>query len=259
MRTSEKTAAQLLVASLLCLLLVSPLAAQELRLHVLAATGTAEEIQAALLKGADFNDRDYAGVTALMAAAGYNHNENVVPVLLRYGAVVDARDGNGETALMFAAERNGDPAVIDALLTGGAGLEIRDKLGLTPLMYAAKCNPSLDVVIALLKAGANVNARDSYGMSPLLYAAWVGQNPAIASALLSAGADAKVRSIAGRTLLEYAEDNAVLVKDTEVLHQLQDAMKGTRESAERSRIFQTRKTGAPVPITLWPGGRLWHG
>jgi hypothetical protein len=25
---------------------------------------------------------------------------------------------------------------------------------------------------------------------------------------------------------------------------------------ERCRIYQTRKTGAPVPITLWPGGRV---
>jgi hypothetical protein len=25
---------------------------------------------------------------------------------------------------------------------------------------------------------------------------------------------------------------------------------------EHCQIFQTRKTGKPVPITLWPGGRL---
>jgi ankyrin repeat protein len=114
---------------------------------------------------------------------------------------------------MHAAERNGDPAVIAALLRGGARLETRDKLGWTLLIYAAKCNPSLDVTTALL------------------YAAWVGQNTAIATALLAAGADAKARSTAGRTLREYAEDNPALMKDTEVLHQLQDAMKGTHESA----------------------------
>jgi ankyrin repeat protein len=236
MRSTEKTTARILVISLLGLLLVSPLVAQEVRLRVLAATGTADEVQAALQKGADFNDHDWNGVTALMAAAGNNHNPNVVPVLLRYGAVVDARDKNGESALMFAAERNSDPAVITALLTGGAGLENRDKLGRTPLIYAAKCNSSLGVVSALLKAGSNVNARDSYRMTPLLYAAWVGQNPAIASALLSAGADAKARGVAGRSLMEYAEDNPAFVKDAEVLHQLQEALNNTSASAQRTQL-----------------------
>jgi ankyrin repeat protein len=112
-----------LLVVLLSSLLASPLLAQENRMHVLAATGTAQEIQTALQNGANFNDCDWAGVTALMAAAGNNRNQDVIPILIKFGAAVDARDRNGETALMFASARNGDPSVITALLQGGADIE----------------------------------------------------------------------------------------------------------------------------------------
>src|ERR1700690_2110199 len=118
MCASEKMAPWLLMTSLLGLFLASPLVAQDLHLRVLAATGTAEEVKKALQKGADFNDHDWAGMTALMAAAGSNHDTDVVLVLLQFGAVVDTCDINGETALMYAAEHNADPAVITALLSG---------------------------------------------------------------------------------------------------------------------------------------------
>src|SRR5208283_3942369 len=108
--------------------------------------------------------------------------------------------------------------------------------GRTPLIYAAKCSTVLAVVSTLLKAGADVNARDCYGMSPLLYAAWLGQNPAIASALLSAGADPMARGMSGHTLMEYAENNPAIVKEATVLQQLQEAMKGTRASAQRIHL-----------------------
>ena len=41
------------------------------------------------------------------------------------------------------------------------------------------------------------------------------------------------RGIEGRTLMEYAEDNPVLMNDARVLRELQEAMNGTRESAQR--------------------------
>ena len=235
MRSSERTTVRLLVVSLLALLLISPVAAQGGRLHVLAATGTAAEVRAALQAGADFNDADWSGVTALMAAAGNNHDPNVVKVLLDFGALVDARDGNGETALMSAAQRNKDPAVIITLLGAGAALESRDYLGRTPLIHAAKSSPVLAIVTTLLKAGAKVNARDNQGLTPLLYAAWLGENPAIVSALLEAGADPKACGTADRSLVEYAESNPAMVKDSAVMKQLRDATDGTRSSAQRSQ------------------------
>jgi len=236
MRASRKTAARHALVLILGCVLLGPLAAQPTRLHVLAATGTAEEIREALEAGADSNDHDYSGVTALMAAATTNHDPGAVLVLLRYGAVVDARDRNGETALMRAAARNADPAVASALLKAGAALENRDQLGRTALIHAAMSNPSLGVVATLLKAGANVNARDSRGLSPLLYAAWVGRNPDIAVALLAAGADAKARGRTGRTLLEYAEDNPALRGHAQVLRELRRAMEDARASAGRAPV-----------------------
>jgi ankyrin repeat protein len=228
MRASEKKGSWLLLIFMLGLFLTSPLVAQDLHLRVLAATGAAQEVKDALQKGADFNDHDVTGMTALMAAAGNNHDADVVLVLLQFGAVVDTCDINGETALMYAAEHNADPAVITALLSGGAGLETRDKFGRTPLTYAAKFNTSIEVLRTLLKAGASVSARDAYGMTPLLYSAWVGQNPDFSLELLSAGADPTAQNLAGRTLLEYAEDNPVLRNDMPILQQLREAVQDTQ-------------------------------
>ena len=58
MRASHKESVRLLVGFLLAVLLASPAAAQGQRLHILAATGTAEEVQKALQTGANFNDSD---------------------------------------------------------------------------------------------------------------------------------------------------------------------------------------------------------
>ena len=203
---------------------LSPLGAQVERLRVLAATGSAEEVRVAIAKGADFNDCDGSGHTALMAAASTNHDPEVVAVLLRSGANVDAADVNGETALMYAAEYAGSTQVVEALLKAGAKLETRDRLGRTALIYAARSNSSLPVVTALLKAGANINAYDTFGLSPLMYAAWIGPNPAVVIALLSAGADAGAQSSPGRTLLQLAEDNPAFARDADALRRLQDAV-----------------------------------
>ena len=245
MVSSYRPATRPALIALMGLVLLSPLAAQQIHLRTLAATGTTEQIRAALEAGADFNDHDYTGVTALMAAAATNRDPGVVLVLIRYGAVVDARDRNGETALMLAAERNGDASVVAELLKGGAALENRDLFGRTPLMHAAMDNPSVPVTDALLKAGARVNARDSYGLSALLYAVWVGQNAEVALTLLGAGADATARTNSGRTLMDLARDNPRVRGDAALLRQLQEAVDGTRSSAQRPLAGGPSAGGAP--------------
>ena len=78
-----------------------------------------------------------------------------------------------------------------------------------------------------------MNARDSYGLSALLYAVWVGQNGDVALALLGAGADAAARSNSGRTLMDFAQDNPRVRGDAALLRELQEAVDGTRSSAQR--------------------------
>jgi ankyrin repeat protein len=158
----------------------------------LVKTGTPEQVQAAMLAGANVNAREIkTGATALMYAAAYNQNPEVVMVLL---TKADPRNAFWP-----------------------------DAKGWTPLMYAAWNNPSAEVIAALLKAGADTRAGDKQsGMTALMCAAQRNQNPDVVTALLEAGANAKSRDKFRKTALDYAEDNPKL-RDTDAYRQLQEA------------------------------------
>jgi ankyrin repeat protein len=105
-------------------------------LFAVAITGTAQDVQAAIDKGADVNARS-----------------------------------DGLTPLILAAENNENPEAITALLKAGADIEARDlKYGGTVLMWAAYTNRNPEVIITLLKAGANAKAKDDNGRTALDYA-----------------------------------------------------------------------------------------
>lgn len=69
-------------------------------------------------KGAEVNQANTKGETALMLAAG-NGNEKMVKLLLKKNADVQAQSGSGETAMNFA-QRSGKGAVIALLEAKGA-------------------------------------------------------------------------------------------------------------------------------------------
>jgi ankyrin repeat protein len=71
-----------------------------------------------------------------MHAAGYNLNPRVITILLKAGADTNDRDKNGETALMWAAQYNNNHEVIAALLNAGADTKAKDNKGKTAFDYA---------------------------------------------------------------------------------------------------------------------------
>jgi len=141
---------------------------------------------------------------------------------LNKGANVNAQDNNGLTPLMYAAMNNKNPEVITTLLKVGADLEDRDKNGGTVLIYASSYNQNPEVIIVLLNAGADINAQDKNGGTPLMYAARNNQNPEVIATLLKAGANAKTKDSAGKTAFDYVQGNEKL-KGTDALRQLQEA------------------------------------
>jgi ankyrin repeat protein len=154
-----------------------------------ARTGTPQDVQTAINKGADVNARQNGGMTPLMLAAGFNEDPEVATTLLEAGANVDAQNKNGETALMWAAQYNTNPEMIATLLKAGAKIETQTKaLGQTALMWAASYNTNPEVVTILLKAGA----------------------------------DGKVKSNEGKTAFDYAQGNERL-KGTDAYQLLQEA------------------------------------
>ena len=107
---------------------------------LLMQKGSFKEIEAAIAKGADVNERNADGLSAIICAAMHNKDEKVVELLIANGANVNDRDAAGRTPLMAAAQGNVNPKVIETLLNAGADARLRDKIGNIALEYT-KENP----------------------------------------------------------------------------------------------------------------------
>ena len=140
----------------------------------LAKTGTPQDVQAAISKGADVNAKEQCptgrGRTALMYAAEFNPNPEVITTLLTAGADLNAQENNGATALLFAAGENPNPKVVTTLLTAGADLNTkRVHNGVTVLMYAAKVTKNPEVITILLKCRRGCKSEGHDGNTALSY------------------------------------------------------------------------------------------
>jgi len=172
----------------------------------LSRRGTALEIIAAILAGANVNARDSMGRTALMLAAFYNPNgAEVIRALIENGADVNAVDNNSMWALIWAIgpDSVADAEAITALLSGGTDINAAGVYGVTALIAAAT-NPNPDMVYTLLVHGADVNARMVRGVTALSLAAAMNANPQVTCTLLSHGADVNVVDEYGMTPLIVA-------------------------------------------------------
>jgi ankyrin repeat protein len=122
------------------------------RLRIAATLGDVESVHILLAQGADADDPDQDGRTAVIEPAWRGY-PRIVKSLIDNGANLNATDGTGKIAVMWAAI-NGHAPVIMNLLAAGAPLDERDKEGLSALMRAA-WNGYADAVRALLAAKAN--------------------------------------------------------------------------------------------------------
>ncbi len=98
--------------------------------------GDAEMVEYLISKGANPNDADDDGVTALEWAA-IGNQAGVARALIARGAAVNHADKFGMTPLLYAASVDfGDTAVIEKLIAGGADLKAKNKQGQTALDLA---------------------------------------------------------------------------------------------------------------------------
>jgi ankyrin repeat protein len=139
-----------------------------------------------------------------MYASFSNGDPGVIAVLLEAGAEVNERNSDGDTALIFAAGADkGTPEAVSLLIEAGADVNAQNyRMMTTPLMRVASNHdehgtgdpfgflllmlnskerrPPVDlagIISALLDAGADANARDQFGNRAIDYAS---VNPRIA-------------------------------------------------------------------------------
>ncbi|XP_032878074.1 ankyrin repeat domain-containing protein 50-like [Amblyraja radiata] len=172
-----------------------------------AAWGGHSAVVCALLAagGADVEGVDAEGRTALRAAA-WAGNRDIALALLRRGADVNRADRQGRTPLLAAAYM-GHAGMARLLIRHGARVDHRDRDGLSALALAAHCVPAARgaarLVALLLEHGAPAAQRDHRGLSPLLLAAAEGRAD-VAELLLEAGAPVDEADAQGRSPLQVA-------------------------------------------------------
>jgi hypothetical protein len=138
-----------------------------------AAAGDAREVQALLSTGADPNETDGAGGSALTAAARGGHLD-AMRILIKGGADVNQRDTRFSrwTPLVHAIHTRQDDAA-RLLLDAGAEVDAEMHGGATPLIFAAAYGETA-IVEDLLDRGADPRHRTADGVTALTNAAGGG-------------------------------------------------------------------------------------
>ena len=161
-------------------------------------TATVEDVDSAVASGADVNATDKMGVTALMRAARFTPNPEVIERLLKLGADASYKNMFGRKALDVAKQNKS--------LKGTKAYQIlsREKPFFSEEFWKTATVEDVDSAVA---NGADVTAKDNEGVTALMYAAWNGANPAVIERLLKLGADASYKNRTGRTALDVAKQN----------------------------------------------------
>lgn len=168
---------------------------------IAAMRGNQDACYLLLEAGANINERDDQGETALILIADYKKNHKMIKCLIKLGLNVNEQDNEGMTALMYASFYNRyDNARV--LLLNHADTEIRDKNGRTAIMHAIT-NKATKTFDLLLLAGARTDVVDQSGKSLLVLDAEHGYMHTLAC-LARQGLNPGVVDENGRTLLMIA-------------------------------------------------------
>ena len=158
-----------------------------------ASVGDTDTVRQLLRDGADANEAQGDGMTALHWAADRG-DLAMAEVLIYAGANVEAGTRIGNYRPLHVASRNGHADVMQALLAAKANPHATTtNSGVMPLHLAA-ASGSPEAVRTILDAGVDINAKEgAWGQTALIFAA-ASNRVDVMNVLLEAGADASITS-----------------------------------------------------------------
>jgi len=218
-------------------------------LQIAAFEGDVEKMKKLVAEGADINEGNNRGWTALMYACRYRHEE-AVQWLIDQGVDIAASNSFGATALMQSAHYGGPTHILTQHLTPEQ-VNQRNVFNWTAFTWAGKGGHAASAK-ALFDAGGDLEAKNMKGSTPLLEAS-TGQyekngNEDIVPTLVNLGADVTVRSEDGDTPLHNAAYLGFINAMKLFIEKGADV--NALNHANESPIYNAAKGGDPEAIQL---------
>lgn len=171
--------------------------------HHAARGGELAMVQTLVMDGADVNETDVEGMTALHHAVIQSQYAVVKFLLSLRSTIVNLSDLRGKSPLHYSVEKGHTP-ILMSLLSHGAFPNNTDVRKQTPLHKACQ-DGRHNMVDILLENGASVFAFDDLMKAPLHYAV-ENNHPACVTALIRKGAPVNNSDGDQRTPLHYAAE-----------------------------------------------------
>jgi ankyrin repeat protein len=225
-----------IAAGLFLLLGLLGMTAYEPTVADVAARGDLEAVRELLRSGADVNNPQGDGMTALHWAAERG-DAPLAEVLIYSGANVNAGTRIGRYTPLHLAARGAHAEIVEALLRAKADPNAAtSNSGVTPL-HLASAGGDADIVAALLNAGADANTKErSWGQTPLIFAAAEGRVEAI------------------QTLLAHGADPSIASQSVDVVEMEKADQAANKRIAEILAEFKKRENGGndwkPTPVQV---------
>jgi ankyrin repeat protein len=142
-------------------------------------------------------------IQELLFAAARMGRDDMIPDLLRAGAMIEGRDARGYTALILASY-NGQASTTRLLLELGADPNAGDSHRGNTALMGISFKGYYEIARILVDRGADVNARNVAGQTAIMTAVLFNQKQII-DLLMDAGADPAVADYDGNTALTLAQ------------------------------------------------------
>ena len=155
--------------------------------------GDITAIQAAIASGADLEQRDGKGRTALLIATHADHVE-AARFLIDAGADVNAKDDIHDTPFLYAGAEGRDEILKAILATGKANLKDTNRFGGTALIPAAD-HGYPETVAILLATDIDIDHVNDLGWTALMEAVILGDGGSVQQKIVNLLLDAGAKDI----------------------------------------------------------------